>query len=74
VFEVFDGDEPQIKQGKLTTKSMFEEGLLLYHQSAFMEAAQLFEDILRINPRDTVAQFYLERCQPQEAQMLPLSL
>ncbi len=74
VFEVFDGDEPQIKQGKLTTKSMFEEGLLLYHQSAFMEAAQVFEDILRINPRDTVAQFYLERCQPQEAQMLPLSL
>ncbi len=64
VFEVFDGDEPQIKEGKLATKTIFEEGLLLYHQHSLKEAAQRFEEVLSINPTDTVAQTYLMRCQP----------
>ncbi|HEY9635295.1 MAG TPA: response regulator [Coleofasciculaceae cyanobacterium] len=62
VFEVFDGDEPEIKEGKLATKTIFEEGLLLYQQHLMRDAAQRFEDILRINPMDTVAQIYLDRC------------
>jgi hypothetical protein len=63
VFEVFDGDEPKIKEVKLATKTIFEEGLLLYQQHLMREAAQRFEDVLRINPMDTVAQIYLARCQ-----------
>jgi two-component system sensor histidine kinase ChiS len=63
VFEVFDGDEPKIKEGKLATKPIFEEGLLLHHQHSMREAAQRFEEVLSINPRDTVAQIYLKRCQ-----------
>ncbi|MFB2976280.1 adenylate/guanylate cyclase domain-containing protein [Microseira sp. BLCC-F43] len=63
VFEVFDGDAPQIKQGKLATKSMFEEGLFLSYRHCFTEAALLFQDCLRINPSDTIAQIYLQRCQ-----------
>ncbi len=63
VFEVFDGDEPKIKEAKLATKTIFEEGLLLYHQHSMREAAQRFEEVLSINPRDTVAQIYLKRCQ-----------
>jgi class 3 adenylate cyclase len=63
VFEVFDGDEPKIKAGKLATKTIFEEGLLLYHQHAIREAAKRFEEVLSINPWDTVAQIYLRRCQ-----------
>lgn len=63
VFEVFDGDEPKIKEGKLATKTIFEEALILYHQNLKREAAQRFEDILSINPRDTVAQIYRDRCQ-----------
>ena len=63
VFEVFDGDEPKIKEVKLATKTIFEEGLLLYQQHLMREAAQQFEDVLRINPMDTVAQIYLARCQ-----------
>jgi len=63
VFEVFDGDEPWLKEVKLATKTMFEEGLLLYYQGSFMEAKQRFEEVLRVNPRDRVAQIYLERCQ-----------
>jgi PAS domain S-box-containing protein len=60
VFEVFDGDKAEIKEGKLATKTFFEEGLWLYYQHSFREAAQRFEEVLRINPRDMVAQIYLK--------------
>lgn len=63
VFEVFDGDEPQVKESKLATKTIFEEGLFLYHQQATKQAAQRFEEVLRLNPKDTVAQIYQSRCQ-----------
>jgi hypothetical protein len=63
VFEVFDGDEPEIKEGKLATRTIFEEGLILYQQHSIREAAQRFEDVLSVNPRDTAARIYLARCQ-----------
>jgi PAS domain S-box-containing protein len=63
VFEVFDGDEPQVKESKLATKTIFEEGLFLYHQQATKQAAQRFEEVLSLNPMDTVAQIYQSRCQ-----------
>jgi PAS domain S-box-containing protein len=66
VFEVFDGDEPQVKQGKLATKAIFEEGLFLYHQQATKQAAQRLEEVLSLNPNDTVAQIYQLRCQSQQ--------
>jgi class 3 adenylate cyclase len=59
IFEVFDGDEPEIKEGKQATKTIFEEGSLLYHQHSFREAEKLFNEVLIINPGDTVAQLYL---------------
>jgi class 3 adenylate cyclase len=63
VYEVFDADAAEIREGKLVTKKEFEQALLLYNQGAFKEAAQRFEDCLQINPEDTVTQIYLERCQ-----------
>jgi class 3 adenylate cyclase/PAS domain-containing protein len=63
VYEIFDADSPKIRESKLATKTAFEEALLLYNLHSFSEAAQLFEDCLRLNPEDTVAQIYLERCQ-----------
>ncbi len=62
VFEVFDGDDLKIKEVKLATKSLFEKGLFLYYQQAFSEATKRFETVIRINPKDRVAQIYLERC------------
>jgi class 3 adenylate cyclase len=63
VYEIFDSDEPTLKEGKLAKKSIFERAWLLYNQQAFSEAAQLFEDCLQQNPSDRVAQIYLQRCQ-----------
>jgi PAS domain S-box-containing protein len=67
VFEVFDGDKLQIKEGKLATKTIFEEGLWLYHQHCFSEAAKRFKEVLRINPKDTVAQIYLKTLRAAES-------
>jgi class 3 adenylate cyclase len=63
VYEVFDGDSPEIREGKLVTKIEFEQALLLYERGSFNEAVQRFQDVLSINPKDTVAQIYLEACQ-----------
>ncbi|MFB8788718.1 MAG: hypothetical protein U7123_07675 [Potamolinea sp.] len=73
VFEVFDGDELEIKEAKLATKSVFEEGLFLYHQQVFRKAEQCFDDVLRINPKDKVAQIYWRRTQSPEAKFLTLN-
>lgn len=59
VFEVFDGDPPQIKAQKLATLAVFEQGLWLYNQFSFKEAAACFEEVLSINPSDKIAQIYL---------------
>ena len=66
VFEVFDSDEPQIKQSKLVTKTMFEQGVFLYYQQQIQQAAQHFAEVVKINPTDTVAQLYLLRCQSDQ--------
>ena len=66
VFELFDADETEVKVGKLATKKIFEEGLFLYHQRDFIEAKRLFEEVLILNPRDRVAQIYVERCLLQD--------
>jgi len=48
--------------------------LWLYHKRALTEAAQMFEAVLNLNPQDTVAQIYLQRCQTQKTKILPLPL
>jgi predicted ATPase/class 3 adenylate cyclase/GAF domain-containing protein/tRNA A-37 threonylcarbamoyl transferase component Bud32 len=63
IYEVFDADAAEIREGKLVTKQEFEQALFLYNQGAFKEAAQGFQACLDINPKDTVAQIYLEGCQ-----------
>jgi two-component system sensor histidine kinase ChiS len=63
VYEVFDADYPDNKAGKLATKDVFIKALSFYEQEHFTAAMPLFQECLRENPLDTVAQSYLERCQ-----------
>lgn len=63
VFEVFDADPPEIREGKLVTRAAFEEALMLYNKQSVTEAEKIFEDCLRQNPEDRVVRIYLERCQ-----------
>lgn len=62
VFEVFEADPPLQKQAKLATKPIFEAAVLYYYQGAVERAKSLFHQCLEENPRDNVAQIYLQRC------------
>lgn len=66
VYEVFDADPPSILEGKLITKSIFEEALQLYNQGLYLQAARFFQKCLRINPGDKVSEIYLQRTQSLE--------
>ena len=63
VFEVFDGDEPELHEQKLLTASLFEEALMLYYRQSYQQSEKLFQDCLRQSPKDRAIRVYLERCQ-----------
>ncbi|MBW4679206.1 MAG: AAA family ATPase [Microcoleus vaginatus WJT46-NPBG5] len=62
VYEIFEADPPALKNGKLNTLQSFTEALALYNLKQFNNAARLFDDCLRLNPGDQVAQIYRQRC------------
>jgi TolA-binding protein len=62
VFEVFEADPPVQKQAKLATKPIFEAALIHYYQGSVEKAKSLFNQCVKENPGDCVAQIYLEQC------------
>ncbi len=42
IFEVFDADPPETYEGKVATRTLFEEALLLYHWQKLRDAERLF--------------------------------
>ncbi|MBF0099542.1 MAG: response regulator [Desulfobacterales bacterium] len=62
VYEVFDGDPPKVREGKQATLKMFKNAMRLYQQKAFRQAKVQFEACFNLNPGDSVAQVYIERC------------
>ncbi len=63
VYEIFDADDSELKEGKLATQQMFETGCLLYRQGNLARAAKLFRRCIKEVPRDQTAQTYLSLCQ-----------
>ena len=63
VYEVFDADPLEIKEGKLATLELFAEARAIYSEGKLFEAARLFSECWRQNPGDGVAKIYWERCQ-----------
>ncbi|WP_413163511.1 adenylate/guanylate cyclase domain-containing protein [Capilliphycus salinus ALCB114379] len=61
VFEVFDGDLPEIKDKKLATKTKFELGITYYYQEKYHQATQQFSECLAENATDAVAQMYWQK-------------
>lgn len=62
IYEIFDADDPEIVILKDKTLFEFEQAFVLYHSGELEEAGKLFENVVKINPQDRVAQIYLERC------------
>ncbi|WP_424102536.1 response regulator [Moorena producens] len=71
VFELFDQDQPQLKQLKRKTKSNFEQAAFLYHRQAFAQAEQIFQSVLQTNPQDKAAMLYVKRCQRYQTYGVP---
>ncbi|WP_017718872.1 response regulator [Kamptonema formosum] len=63
VFEVFDADPPHILALKHQTRSLFELGILLYHEKNLRQAFEIFHEILQLNSSDRAAAFYVKRCE-----------
>ncbi|MFC1526459.1 adenylate/guanylate cyclase domain-containing protein [Candidatus Latescibacterota bacterium] len=63
VYEVFDADDPELREAKKATASQFEEGIALFYEQRFEEAEERFSQCLAGNGRDGAARKHLERCQ-----------
>ncbi|MEG4118181.1 AAA family ATPase [Microcoleus sp. N9_B4] len=63
VYEVFDCDPLEIKEGKLATLQLFAKARANYLEGKLAEAARLFAECWRQNQGDAVAKIYWERCQ-----------
>jgi class 3 adenylate cyclase/ActR/RegA family two-component response regulator len=61
LYEIFDGDESVERDRKLATKTAFEEGLALYYEKRFAEAAVKFDAVSRASPDDKTYKLYLQR-------------
>ncbi|MBR1628759.1 MAG: hypothetical protein IJ679_05770 [Lachnospiraceae bacterium] len=62
VFDVFEGDEPEVRNIKRRTKNTFEKGVELYLVRHFSEARNYFLEVIRTDRRDLAAKEYLLRC------------
>ncbi|MBE9042326.1 response regulator [Oscillatoriales cyanobacterium LEGE 11467] len=62
MFEVFDADPPEIREGKIKTKILFEKALCLRYEGKLREAAKLFVQCWKQNPGDRAAEIYAKLC------------
>lgn len=62
VYEIFDNNQPALRQGKLATREKFERALAHYHMRDPHRALQLLEECMKVTPDDQVAQIYIDRC------------
>jgi two-component system sensor histidine kinase ChiS len=71
VYEVFDADPEPLKEKKLETNPGFQQGLELYFQKRFAEAAVKFNVALEALPEDKAYQLYLKRAARYLGQGVP---
>ncbi|MCA1994669.1 MAG: response regulator, partial [Coleofasciculus sp. S288] len=62
VFEVFDADPQSLIELKLQTRAEFERGVALFIEEKFIEAQQVFQQVLHQNEQDRATRLYIERC------------
>jgi class 3 adenylate cyclase len=65
IYEVFDGDATDIRQGKLETLPLFNEALTLYMDNQPGEARERFSQVVERNPYDWVARHFVRLCAPE---------
>ncbi|HMV41408.1 MAG TPA: AAA family ATPase [Leptospiraceae bacterium] len=61
VYEVLDYYPEDILKAKLASKEMYEKAVQLFYAGSFVEAKQLFDQVLLLNKEDKATQVFLER-------------
>lgn len=67
IFEVLDGDELDVARRKAITVKDFERAVKTFEKGEFQRATRLFTEVLRLNPGDIAAKFYLKKCRDTKA-------
>ncbi len=62
IFELLDGEPREIKELKMQTKTEFAKALQYYKNKEFKLALPIFEEVLKVNPKDQAAEIYSKRC------------
>jgi hemerythrin len=63
VYEVFDGDPPEVRAAKQKTSRLFERGVAYYYFREVVRALELFRECLAECPGDSLARVYTDRCE-----------
>lgn len=63
IYDVFDGDEKDVKNRKRQTKMAFEKGVHLFAEQNYQEARQYFIEVLKTDKYDMAAKEYVYRCE-----------
>lgn len=71
IFEVLDGEPEEIRILKTETKALFGKGIEAYKNRNFAEAMEIFTEVVKINPMDAAAAFYVNRCKNITGKQLP---
>lgn len=67
VYEVFDADGLEARNGKKDSLQIYNRAWELFEERKFNEAESLFKECLSHYPQDSVVLIYLERCQKESA-------
>ncbi|MBO4395699.1 MAG: hypothetical protein J5819_05075 [Eubacterium sp.] len=62
IYDVFDGDEVEVRNRKRKTKTLFEKGVQLYLKRSFSEARGYFVEVMKADHHDLAARNYLFLC------------
>ena len=62
VYEVFDADDPTVREMKKSTREEFEKGVYDFHAGRMVEALSRFESVGRKAPDDAPVEIYRQRC------------
>ena len=63
LFEVFDGDPPELLDLNKSTRKDFESGLFSFIDKDFNKAQKFFQKVLKVNTNDTAAKLYFNKCE-----------
>jgi two-component system, sensor histidine kinase ChiS len=68
LFEIFDGDQEEMRELKTRTKTDFETAILQFSKRQFDESSDLFKRIIAANSDDRAARLFLEKAEAFIAQ------